>query len=439
MGVDMTKKTNPSDWPLPRSFVRSCEKGAFSDAAEIQPPGSTRQPIQTQVLKRWSDRSIALCRVDTGIDPSASDGKTVELTSLGLDRILFHRGDHVFELQVVVTSRNRRVVGQPKGPVETSDSGPCRHRRHIKFVFAVADSATIEADVAIDLFTNTPFCEIELTIQNRTPMDHPGGNWDLGARGSINIDDFVLMFMPSQTSRETSFALRLRDRDQSFGARQQIQIDQVSSGGENWNSSNHVDRFGKVNWLQQGYRALVDDKVYEGLRAEPSLHADYGAQISLAPRKFWQNFPCSLRANSSSVEFSVLRGQELQGGEQKTFEIAIELGTTWEETNVAAFAECDRTKRVFDTVAESFYWPYLKPRSSQSDERYEALVNFAIEGKDSFFRKREAIDEYGWRNFGDVWGDHEAVYHRGRFAAYLPLQQSIRLHARLRDSVSKNG
>jgi hypothetical protein len=41
------------------------------------------------------------------------------------------------------------------------------------------------------------------------------------------------------------------------------------------------------------------------------------------------------------------------------------------------------------------------------------LVDLAIEGDDSFFVKREKIDEYGWRNFGDVYGDHEAVYHQG--------------------------
>ena len=33
----------------------------------------------------------------------------------------------------------------------------------------------------------------------------------------------------------------------------------------------------------------------------------------------------------------------------------------------------------------------------------------AIEGPDRFEQKREVIDEYGWRHFGDIYGDHEAV------------------------------
>ncbi|MHA7881217.1 MAG: hypothetical protein ACX931_15605 [Saccharospirillum sp.] len=37
------------------------------------------------------------------------------------------------------------------------------------------------------------------------------------------------------------------------------------------------------------------------------------------------------------------------------------------------------------------------------------LMQNGIEGEHSFFAKREAIDEYGWRNFGDLYADHEAL------------------------------
>jgi hypothetical protein len=35
------------------------------------------------------------------------------------------------------------------------------------------------------------------------------------------------------------------------------------------------------------------------------------------------------------------------------------------------------------------------------------LVAAAIEGDDTVEHKRERIDEYGWRNFGDLYADHE--------------------------------
>ena len=37
-------------------------------------------------------------------------------------------------------------------------------------------------------------------------------------------------------------------------------------------------------------------------------------------------------------------------------------------------------------------------------------VSSAIAGDASFERKRELIDEYGWRNFGDIYADHENAF-----------------------------
>jgi hypothetical protein len=41
------------------------------------------------------------------------------------------------------------------------------------------------------------------------------------------------------------------------------------------------------------------------------------------------------------------------------------------------------------------------------------LVDLAIEGENCFANKTEQIDQYGWRNYGDIWGDHEAQFHQG--------------------------
>jgi hypothetical protein len=49
--------------------------------------------------------------------------------------------------------------------------------------------------------------------------------------------------------------------------------------------------------------------------------------------------------------------------------------------------------------------PFLAPLAVD----HAALVNAAIEGPDRFEQKREAIDEYGWRHFGEIYGDHESV------------------------------
>ena len=51
--------------------------------------------------------------------------------------------------------------------------------------------------------------------------------------------------------------------------------------------------------------------------------------------------------------------------------------------------------------------PYLTPAADDVDPRYRQLVDLAIEGDQAFERKRDTIDEYGWRNFGDIYADHE--------------------------------
>jgi hypothetical protein len=40
-------------------------------------------------------------------------------------------------------------------------------------------------------------------------------------------------------------------------------------------------------------------------------------------------------------------------------------------------------------------------------------VHQIVEGPHAFVAKREIIDEYGWRNFGELYADHEAVHHEG--------------------------
>ncbi len=62
-----------------------------------------------------------------------------------------------------------------------------------------------------------------------------------------------------------------------------------------------------------------------------------------------------------------------------------------------------------DWYAEARAASYLVPASEDPHADYVRLVNAAIEGPDTFELKRERVDEYGWRHFGDLYADHEAV------------------------------
>jgi hypothetical protein len=112
---------------------------------------------------------------------------------------------------------------------------------------------------------------------------------------------------------------------------------------------------------------------------------------------------------------------ELQGGEQKTFSFAAYHGTQTAETRPLDGYLSEPFPVISQEYLESTsVLPGIAKRlSSQglagldASRTYQKLVDQAIEGADSFFAKREKIDEYGWRNYGDVYGDHEAVYHSG--------------------------
>ncbi|HET9888632.1 MAG TPA: hypothetical protein VFR10_14080, partial [bacterium] len=52
------------------------------------------------------------------------------------------------------------------------------------------------------------------------------------------------------------------------------------------------------------------------------------------------------------------------------------------------------------------------PRGA-GESLHDRLVDSAIDGPHSFEQKREAVDEYGWRNFGEIWADHESKFHEG--------------------------
>jgi hypothetical protein len=53
------------------------------------------------------------------------------------------------------------------------------------------------------------------------------------------------------------------------------------------------------------------------------------------------------------------------------------------------------------------------PASEDPDDRLQTLLSAVVSGDNSFFARREIIDEYGWRNYGEIYADHEAAHYTG--------------------------
>ena len=269
--------------------------------------------------------------------------------------------------------------------------------------------------------------DLSCTICNTNPSNHPGGNWDLGENGAVLIENFSVVVTPTDAQPSNwhdanKIVVRPAVDATIQTASQSLHLFQASSGGKNWKSPTHVVADGSIPLPFCGYRLKLDDKQVEGLRATPYVALQNGEQtIGIAARRFWENFPCAIRSDGSCIDIALFPKEsdyphELQGGEQKTFEWAIYDGEIASEdapldgyllNPIPVFSSdyTESTTAVSDVVASL--------ADSPAGDLYESLINQAIVGNDTFVDKREAIDEYGWRNFGDVYSDHEAVFHKG--------------------------
>jgi hypothetical protein len=188
----------------------------------------------------------------------------------------------------------------------------------------------------------------------------------------------------------------------------------------NWNSPNHVGADARSTVRFRGY--IVEQPpgtpVSKGHRATPVVAVKgEGAWIAMGIQDFWQSFPKALRWDESGLQASLFpsesgAGFELQGGEQKRHVLHVEFGSGDESYQICAaqYPVEVNVDPAWSEASGAILW--LSARSSESDTRYDNYIQSIIDGSHCFFEKRERIDEFGWRNFGDLYADHEAVRHR---------------------------
>lgn len=55
-------------------------------------------------------------------------------------------------------------------------------------------------------------------------------------------------------------------------------------------------------------------------------------------------------------------------------------------------------------------YQYMTVADDSDPKDYFTLIDNCINDKNSFIKRREDIDEYGWRNYGELYADHESSY-----------------------------
>lgn len=266
---------------------------------------------------------------------------------------------------------------------------------------------------------------IDFTLWNPNAAEHKGGAWDLGDNGSILFKGLHLNFPLNIQETKGIYAVKPGSTGKEF--HKMIQIYQDSSGGDHWNSKNHINRYNEIPLSFKGYHVVENgDVVEKGNRATPMVFVKSKTWTAgLTVPYFWENFPKSLSCNDGLLcahIFPEAFGDlfEIQGGEQKTHTILFNVSDNPEQNPMQNLywahhpVEVHIDPNVFDGKGFS---PNLVPSEyTHHDElykEYQTFVSTAIHGDRSFFKKREMIDEYGWRNFGDLYADHEAVMHNG--------------------------
>ncbi len=439
--------------PFPRGVLIEAEPLRLQDTA------GRAILLQTVPLARWTDGSVKWLLLDFLLGPCAGDtqtwlllpaaqaGQTPAREPLGVEEsssgIEITTDNLRFQWQRSAASFFPRVVhgGQDFLDVEATrlalrDAHGRTGRTQVQRA-VVETRGTVRTTVRVEgvfdgrvpcrfvarycFFAGTGLVRLRLTLHNPQRALHRGGLWDLGDPGSLFFRDLSLA-LPMGGLGEPCFSWRAEpDQVPVTTGTGSLEVYQDSSGGEHWQSKNHVNRFGQVPCSFRGYRVRTHEHEVVGERANPVVALQASGQvITVAVPEFWQQFPKAIEVQGRILRVRFFPEQfgdlfELQGGEQKTHTLWLHFGTAAQSTpqplDWVHQPACVHASP--DWYAGSGAIPYLAPASTEPGDRLEALLAEAVEGPNSFFAKREIIDEYGWRHYGEVYADHEGAYYSG--------------------------
>jgi hypothetical protein len=257
---------------------------------------------------------------------------------------------------------------------------------------------------------------VHLTLRNPRRAQHTGGLWELGDRGSVLLSDAAFVFR-DPSGRAIAFDVRESTVDEPFRCEPPLEIFQASSGGLNWLSRAHLDRTNTVPMQFRGFRLRWGAGSRTGLRATPTVGAVTAEGVpvlAVSVPQFWENFPYAIEGDGQDLSVRFFPRQhgrpfELQGGEQKTHTIhgAAGAGASNDALDWSVRPPIVTLRPEQWSLAGASLLP--SPLPTRLPANQQQLVDLALDGTAGFLAKRETADEYGWRNFGDMPADHEAV------------------------------
>jgi len=323
---------------------------------------------------------------------------------------------------VALTDAKGRVRSPRVDRIEVEERGPVRAT--IRFEGALRGRGRPHRfEARVSLFAGAALVRVELAIHNPRRARHRGGLWDLGDPNSLLFRDLSLI-----VALRSAGPLEVRwtdepDQPARWGSASAFEIHQESSGGDNWRSRNHINRHKDVPLRFRGYRTTADGLERRGDRASPIVELlSPSARVAAAVPEFWQQFPKAITVDDRTLRVHLFPQQsadlfELQGGERKTQTVWLDFGDgdssasaidslTW--THRPSLVRCPPQWHV-DAGAV----PHLPPVSETAATPLDDYLATLLDGPNDLDARRELVDEYGWRHYGDLHADHEAAYYNG--------------------------
>lgn len=269
-----------------------------------------------------------------------------------------------------------------------------------------------------------------VALRNPRAASHPGGIWELEDPNAKQMESARVVLRLRSTDDGSSCRISDIQTKTQPTDRWQVSVppwrlSQVGSGGRNFQSPVHVNRDGKIPVFSSGFRVSTGEDESENRdgRASPSIICEWddGTAVGIFIPRFWQQFPKAVGCTGDEITIDIFPSElgaihELQPGEQTTLDFWLTMGnleTVQQRLDAVESAPLVRTDAAWFCHSGAIPWltPREKPVSAEY-AKYLRLVDQAVQGSTSFFNKRERIDEYGWRNFGDVFADHESAYNK---------------------------
>jgi hypothetical protein len=439
----------------PLTFGVPAPRGRIVDVTRLAAVGDRPLPTDATVLERWDDGSARWILCDVHAEVGAA-GLTLDIrddvSRPSVAPLEVHRsGSRITvsgaPLSVTVDASDPRLVtrlnrGRRPGavfdrsfvhlldgrdrevPIAFSDL-QLEHAGALRVVIlatgraALAEGASLVVEVRLTLLAGWPVVGVDLGLHNPRAARHDGGYWELGDPGSVLVRGLaVACTTPSNATRARLSPAPDRAVEE-LGL--PLSVAQQGSGGPHWNSRTHVNRDGLVAVDGPGGRirsAAVDRE--EG-RLLPRLAVEHaGGALAVTSSRFWQVFPKAYDADATGriLVWSLPPGNhphELQAGERCHHAWWLACLDSGDADETVRW--CRQPSTVLPepaAVAAAEHVAALSAIEPGTNDGYDALVGAAMDGPDTFLAKRERVDEYGWRHFGDLYADHENGTEPGR-------------------------